>query len=62
MRRSEIVGLDCAAAQTLDRSGWIEILEKGVLVTLRGRPADARSKSGAAAAISPVPSSPRKSD
>ena len=37
MRRSEIVGLDCAAAQTLDGSGWIEILEKGALVTLRGK-------------------------
>jgi integrase len=37
LRRSEIVGLDCAAEETLDASGWIEILDKGVVVTLRGK-------------------------
>ncbi|MBZ9994158.1 site-specific integrase [Mesorhizobium sp. BH1-1-4] len=37
LRRSEIVGLDCGRDQTEDSSGWIEILEKGLLVTLRGK-------------------------
>jgi integrase len=37
LRRSEIVGLDVAREQTEDSSGWIEILDKGMLVTLRGK-------------------------
>jgi len=37
LRRSEIVGLDCGRDQTEDSSGWIEILDKGMLVTLRGK-------------------------
>ncbi len=37
LRRSEIVGLDLKADQTEDGRGWIEILEKGMLVTLRGK-------------------------
>ena len=37
LRRSEIVGLDVGRDQTEDSSGWIEILDKGVLVTLRGK-------------------------
>jgi len=37
LRRSEIVGLDCGAEQTQDGSGWIEILEKGIVTTLRGK-------------------------
>lgn len=37
LRRSEIVGLDVGRDQTEDSSGWIEILEKGLLVTLRGK-------------------------
>ncbi|TIN32407.1 MAG: site-specific integrase, partial [Mesorhizobium sp.] len=37
LRRSEIVGLDCGRDQTEDCRGWIEILEKGLLVTLRGK-------------------------
>jgi integrase len=37
LRRSEIVGLDCGAEQTEDASGWIEILAKGIVVTLRGK-------------------------
>jgi integrase len=37
LRRSEIVGLDCGAEQTQDGSGWIEILEKGLVATLRGK-------------------------
>ncbi len=37
LRRSEIVGLDLGRAQTEDGRGWIEILEKGMLVTLRGK-------------------------
>lgn len=37
LRRSEIVGLDVGRGQTEDGRGWIEILEKGLLVTLRGK-------------------------
>ena len=37
LRRSEIVGLDLKAEQTEDGRGWIEILNKGMLVTLRGK-------------------------
>ena len=37
LRRSEIVGLDLKADQTEDGHGWIEILDKGMLVTLRGK-------------------------
>lgn len=37
LRRSEIVGLDLGRDQTGDSSGWIEILDKGLLVTLRGK-------------------------
>lgn len=37
LRRSEIVGLDLGRDQTEDGRGWIEILDKGMLVTLRGK-------------------------
>lgn len=37
LRRSEIVGLDVGRGQTEDGRGWIEILDKGLLVTLRGK-------------------------
>ncbi|UOK73483.1 MULTISPECIES: site-specific integrase [Ancylobacter] len=37
LRRSEIVGLDVGRDQTEDGSGWVEILDKGLLVTLRGK-------------------------
>lgn len=37
LRRSEVVGLDVGADQTEDSSGWVEILERGVVVTLRGK-------------------------
>lgn len=37
LRRSEITGLDLGRDQTEDGRGWIEILEKGILVTLRGK-------------------------
>lgn len=37
LRRSEIVGLDCGRDQTEDGHGWVEILDKGMLVTLRGK-------------------------
>ncbi|MEQ1945224.1 site-specific integrase [Mesorhizobium sp. VNQ89] len=37
LRRSEIVGLDVGRDQTEDFSGWVEILDKGMLVTLRGK-------------------------
>jgi integrase len=37
LRRSEIVGLDVGRDQTEDARGWVEILDKGLLVTLRGK-------------------------
>ncbi|MDQ0512978.1 site-specific integrase [Ancylobacter amanitiformis] len=37
LRRSEIVGLDVGRDQTRDGRGWIEMLDKGLLVTLRGK-------------------------
>lgn len=37
LRRSEIVGLDAARNQTKDGRGWVEILDKGILLTLRGK-------------------------
>ncbi len=37
LRRSEVVGLDCGRDQTEDGRGWIEILDRGLLVTLRGK-------------------------
>jgi integrase len=37
LRRSEIVSLDVHKDDTLDSGGWIEILEKGALISLRGK-------------------------
>lgn len=37
LRRSEIVGLDVGRDQTEDGRGWVEILDKGMLVSLRGK-------------------------
>jgi integrase len=37
LRRSEIIGLDLARDQTEDGRGWIKILDKGLLITLRGK-------------------------
>ena len=37
LRRSEIVGLDIGRDQTEDGRGWIEILDKGMLLRLRGK-------------------------
>jgi integrase len=37
LRRSEITGLDCGPEQTPDPGGWIEILEEGALLTIRGK-------------------------
>lgn len=37
LRRSEIVGLDVSKDQTEDGRGWVEVLDKGILVTLRGK-------------------------
>ncbi|RVT69220.1 MULTISPECIES: site-specific integrase [Rhizobium/Agrobacterium group] len=37
LRRSEIVGLDLGRGQTEDGSGWVEIVDKGMLVTLHGK-------------------------
>ncbi len=37
LRRSEIVGLDHGRDQTEEGRGWVAFLEKGLLVTLRGK-------------------------
>jgi integrase len=37
LRRSELVGLDLARDQSEDGRGWVEILDLGLLVTLRGK-------------------------
>jgi integrase len=37
LRRSEIVGLDVGRDQTEDGRGWVDILDKGILVILRGK-------------------------
>jgi len=37
LRRSEIVGLDVGRDQTDDGAGWVEVLDKGLLVTLFGK-------------------------
>lgn len=37
LRRSEIVGLDVNRDDTEDGQGWVEILDKGMIVTLRGK-------------------------
>lgn len=37
LRRSEIVALDAGRDQTEDGGGWVEILDKGMLVILRGK-------------------------
>jgi integrase len=37
LRRSEVVALDCDREQTQDGAGWIEILDKGMVLTLRGK-------------------------
>ncbi|MEJ6396266.1 tyrosine-type recombinase/integrase [Gymnodinialimonas sp. 2305UL16-5] len=37
LRRSEIVGLDCGKEDTPDSGGWVEILDGGALLTLRGK-------------------------
>jgi integrase len=37
LRRSEITGLDVGREKTDDGAGWIEFLDKGLLVTLRGK-------------------------
>ncbi|MGY4382391.1 integrase [Bradyrhizobium sp. i1.3.6] len=37
LRRSEIVGLDVHRDDTEDGQGWVEILDKGMIVTLRGK-------------------------
>jgi integrase len=37
LRRSEIVGLDCGPAQSEDGTGWIEILEEGIVLRINGK-------------------------
>lgn len=44
LRRSEIVGLDCGRDHTEDGRGWVEILDKGMLLHLQNRLARGRSR------------------
>ena len=56
LRRSEIVGLDCGPKHTEDGSGWVEIFDKGLVVTLRGKTGwrEVEIGRGSAAATCPV--------
>ncbi len=47
LRRSEIVGLDVGRDQTKDSRGWIEILDKGMVVTVAENAVGAKWKSAA---------------
>jgi hypothetical protein len=37
LRRSEITGLDCGPDETEDGAGWIEFLDQGLLIRVRGK-------------------------
>jgi integrase len=37
LRRSEVVGLDVDREQTEDGRGWVEVFERGMVLTLRGK-------------------------
>jgi integrase len=37
LRRSEITGLDCGPDQTDEGAGWIEFLDQGLLIRVRGK-------------------------
>ena len=37
LRRSEIVSLDCGPDQTVDGAGWIQFLEDGIVIRVRGK-------------------------
>jgi integrase len=37
LRRSEITGLDCGPDQTADGAGWIEVLDQGAIIRVRGK-------------------------
>jgi integrase len=37
LRRSEITGLDCGPDQTEEGAGWIEFLDQGLLIRVRGK-------------------------
>ena len=58
LRRSEIVGLDCGAKQTQDGTGWTEILDEGILVTLRGKTGWREVEIGPGSRTPTCPSSP----
>ena len=54
LRRSEIVGLDVKKDQTEDGLGWIDVLDQGLVVTLRGKPDGVRSRSAGVRRRPPV--------
>jgi len=37
LRRSEIVGLDCGPQQTGDGAGWVEFLDQGAVIRVKGK-------------------------
>jgi integrase len=37
LRRSEITGLDCGPDQTEEGAGWIEFLDQGIVIRVRGK-------------------------
>ena len=54
LRRSEIVGLDCASGQTEDGSGWVESFPEGALLTIRGKTGWREVEMGGAHAPTPA--------
>jgi site-specific recombinase XerC len=55
LRRSEIVGLDLKADQTEDGRGWIEVLDKGMLVALRGKTGWREAEIGRGSSVATCP-------
>ena len=55
LRRSDIVGLDVGRDQTEDGRGWLENLDKGMLVTLRGKSGWREVEIGRGSSDTPVP-------
>ncbi|GAA4159753.1 hypothetical protein GCM10023069_03420 [Shinella granuli] len=60
LRRAEVTGLDLGRDQTDDSSGWIEILDKGLLLTLRGKTGWREVEIGRGSSDATCPSSPSK--
>jgi integrase len=58
LRRSEITGLDCGPDHTEDGAGWIEFLDQGILIRVRGKTGWREVEIGRGSSESPARSSP----